>query len=63
MSLNFTNFLNQKRVAFHMKNNNYKYNKTLESMNKNEVVHSSLIRPIAKLLVPKKSISIVRQSW
>ena len=27
--------------------------KTLESMNKDEVIHSSLIRPIAKLLVPK----------
>ena len=27
--------------------------KTLESMNKNEVIHSSLIRSIAKLLVPK----------
>ena len=33
----------------------YKYVKTLELMNKNEVIHSSLIRPIAKLLVPKKS--------
>ena len=30
-----------------------KYVKTLESMNKKEVFHSSLIRPIAKLLVPK----------
>ena len=30
-----------------------KYIKTIESMNKNEVIHSSLIRPIAKLLVPK----------
>ena len=30
-----------------------KYIKTLESMNENEVIHSSLIRPIAKLLVPK----------
>ena len=30
-----------------------KYIKTLESKNKNEVIHSSLIRPIAKLLVPK----------
>ena len=31
-------------------------------MNKNEKVHSSLIRPIAKLLVPKnqKSVSIGR---
>ena len=30
-----------------------KYGKTLESINKNGVIHSSLIRPIAKLLVPK----------
>ena len=29
-------------------------NKTPESMNKNEVIHSSFITPIAKLLVPKK---------
>ena len=27
--------------------------KTLESMNKNEVIHSNLIRPIANLLGPK----------
>ena len=31
-----------------------KYIKTLESMNKNEVIQSCLIRPIPKLLVPKK---------
>ena len=30
-----------------------KYVKTLESMNKIEVIHSDLSRPIAKLLVPK----------
>jgi len=30
-----------------------KYVKTLESMHKNEVIHSSLIRPIARLLVPE----------
>ena len=30
-----------------------KNNETLQSMNKSEVFHSSLIRPIAKLLVPK----------
>ena len=30
-----------------------KYVKTLKSMNKNEVIHSSLIRSLAKLLVPK----------
>ena len=30
-----------------------KYNKTLESKNKNEILHSSLIRPIPELLVPK----------
>ena len=29
------------------------YVKTLESINKNEIIESSLIRPIAKLLVPK----------
>ena len=29
-----------------------KYVETLELMNKNEVIDSSLIRPIAKLLVP-----------
>ena len=29
------------------------YVKTLESLNKSEAVHSSLIRPVAKLLVPK----------
>ena len=29
------------------------YVKTLELMNKNDVIHSSFIRPIAKLLVPK----------
>ena len=33
------------------------YVKTLESMNKNEVIPSSLIRPIAKLLVPKMKVS------
>ena len=30
-----------------------KYVITLESMKRNEVIHSSLIRPLAKLLVPK----------
>ena len=30
-----------------------KYNKFLESTNKNEIILSSLIRPIAKFLVPK----------
>ena len=30
-----------------------KYIKTLELMNKNEVIHRSLIRPLAKLLVPR----------
>ena len=30
-----------------------KYIKTLESMNENEIIHSNLIRPTAKLLVPK----------
>ena len=32
-----------------------KYVRTLESKNKNEVIHSSLIRSKAKHLVPKKS--------
>ena len=35
-----------------------KYDKVLESMNKNEVVHSSLIRPIAKLLEPKNKTNL-----
>ena len=30
-----------------------RHNKTWESMNKNEVIHSSLIRPVANFLVPK----------
>ena len=30
-----------------------KYVKTLELMNRSEVIHSSLVRPIAKLLVSK----------
>ena len=34
-------------------NESNKFVKILESMNKNEVIHSSLIRPIAKLVVPK----------
>ena len=40
------------------------YKKTLELLNKNGVIQSILIRPIAKLLVPeKKSVSITRRSW
>ena len=42
-------------------NESNKYVETLGSRNKNGVIHSSLIRPIAKHLVRKKqSISIVR---
>ena len=36
-----------------------KYIETLESMNKNEVILSSLIRPIAKHLVPKNQTNLV----
>ena len=41
----------QKQLRSRM--NQFIFVKTLESVNKNEVIHSSLIRPIAKLLVPK----------
>ena len=40
--------------AFENLDESNKYVKNLESMNKNEVIHSSFIRPIAKLLVPQK---------
>ena len=37
-------------------NESNNYVKTLDSINKNEVIHSSLIRPIAKLLLSKNKV-------
>ena len=43
--------INTKAIEYRDESN--KYVKTLELMNKDEKIHPSLIRPIAKLLVPK----------